>query len=432
MRDFLRELNEAGELVNVVKPVSRNFEAAAIMKKLDGKPVLFHKIKECDGFRLAANICGSRALLARALGVGEEAILKKLNDAIENPSKGRIVEDAPCQQVVERNPDLRKLPFLLFGQHDGGPYATAGIIIAHDKEYGFNASFHRLMLIDKNRVVARILPRHLDEFIRRGNRNVAITFGNHPAFMIAAAVTWKIGVSELDIANSLRRMRYARCVTNELLVPADCEVVMEGVVTDEWADEGPVFDITGTYDVVRKQRVIEIECLTMRRDPIFQAILLAGSEHRILMGTPREATIYKEVGKVCECLDVRLTPGGCKWLHAVVKIRKRHEDDGRKAIEAAFRGHGSLKHVVVVDEDIDVDDPVELEWAIATRVQLDKRLVLKPNEYGSSLDPSADQYTRKTCKAGIDATLPLDADPKLFRKARIPGEESIKIEEYMN
>ncbi|MEM1708089.1 MAG: UbiD family decarboxylase [Nitrososphaerota archaeon] len=431
MRDFLNELEKEGELINIVRPVSTKFEAAAIMKKLDGKPVLFHKLKECEGFKLVANVCGNRRILAKALGVSENAILRKLNDAIENPSKGEIVEDAPCQQVVDRKPDLRKLPFLIFGEHDGGPYATASIIIAYDREYGFNASFHRLMLIDRNKVVARILPRHLDEFIRRGNRNVAITFGNHPAFMIAAAVSWKIGISELDIANSLRKMRYARCVTNELLVPADCEGVMEGVVTDELADEGPIFDITGTYDVVRKQRVIEIECVTMRRDPIFQAILLAGSEHKTLMGTPREATIYKEVGKVCECLDVRLTPGGCKWLHAVVKIKKRHDDDGRKAIEAAFRGHGSLKHVIVVDEDINIDDPVELEWALATRVQLDKRLVLKPNEYGSSLDPSADQYTRKTCKAGIDATLPLGADLKLFKKATIPGEESIKIEDYI-
>jgi len=431
MRDFLSELEKEGELINIVKLVSTKFETAAIMKKLDGRPVLFHKIKECEGFKLAANICGSRRILAKALGVSEDDILRKLNDAIENPSKGEIVEDAPCQQVIDRNPDLRKFPFLLFGQYDGGPYTTASIIIAHDKEYGFNASFHRLMLIDKNRVVARILPRHLDEFIRRGNRNVAITFGNHPAFMIAAAVTWKIGVSELDIANSLRKMRYTKCVTNDLLVPADCEVVMEGVVTDEWADEGPIIDITGTYDVVRKQRVIEIECVTMRRDPIFQAVLLAGSEHKILMGTPREVAIYKEVGKVCECLDVRLTPGGCKWFNAVVKIRKRHADDGKKAIEAAFKGHGSLKHVLVVDEDINIDDPAELEWALATRVQMDKCLVLKPNEYGSSLDPSADQYTRKTCKAGIDATLPLDADPKLFKKAKIPGEESIKIEDYI-
>lgn len=431
IRGFLKELDTSGELINIKRPVSTIYEAAAIMKILDGKPILFHSIKECENFKLTANVVAGRRLLAKALKIHEGEVLERLIKAIENPTKGTIVDEAPCQEMIVKNPDLRKLPFLRFGEYDGGPYATAGIIIAYDKEYGFNASFHRLMLIDRKRVVARILPRHLDEYIRRGNRNVSIVFGSHPAFLISAAVSTKIGVSELDIANSLRRMSYVRCITNDLLVPGDCEVVLEGIVTDDWSDEGPVMDITGTYDVVRKQRVIEIECMTSRKDPIFHQILLGGIEHRTLMGLPREAAIYAEVKRVCDCLDAVLTWGGCKWLHAVVKIRKKHEDDGIKAIEAAFRAHGSLKHVVIVDEDIDINDPNDVEWAIATRVQLDKRLILKPGEYGSSLDPSADQYTRLTCKAGIDATIPIGADMKRFKRAKIPGEESIKIEDYI-
>ena len=431
-REFIRELDERGILIHVRKPVSARFEVAALMKKLDPRPVLFHRIREAPGFRLLGNLCADRRIVASALGVDEDEVLNRLAAAMNNPNPSKkIVKDPPCQEIVIRDPDLTKLPFLIFGERDGGPYLTSGIIIAYDREYGFNASYHRLMLIGRNRLVARILPRHLDEFIRRGARDVAIVIGNHPAFMLAAAVTWRIGVSELDIANALKPIRYARAVTSDLLVPADCELVLEGRITDELADEGPFIDITGTYDIVRKQRVIEIECMTMRRDPIFQQILPAGCEHRILMGMPREAAIYMEVSKVCDVVDVRLTPGGCNWLHCAISIRKRSDEDPRRVIEAALRAHRSLKHVIVVDEDIDLSDPVQLEWAIATRSQLDKDLILKPSEYGSSLDPSADQVTRRTCKAGLDATIPLNADRGKFMKAKIPGEDEIRLEDYL-
>jgi len=135
------------------------------------------------------------------------------------------------------------------------------------------------------------------------------------------------------------------------------------------------------------------------------------------MGMPREPTIFQEVKKACDCKRVNITPGGCSWLHAVVSISKKGEGDGKRAIEAAFAGHKSLKHVVIVDDDIDVDNPQEVEWAIATRVQADKSLVIKTNEKGSSLDPSADPHTYATAKMGIDATKPLVAHGKNFNKA---------------
>ena len=431
LREFLSELDELGILAKIDRRVSTKFEIPALIKKLDPRPVIFTNIDDHEEFRLAANISADRGLVAKSLNIGEGELLNKLIHAIENPSKGEIVKNAPCQEIIIHDPDLRRLPFLVFGERDGGPYLTAGIVIAYDPEYGFNASYHRLMLIGRNRLVARILPRHLNTYIERGNRDVAITIGNHPAFMLASAVSWKLGISELDIANALKPMKYTWTITNNLLVPADCEVVLEGRVTDEWTDEGPFIDITGTYDIVRKQRVIEIKCITMRRDTIFQQILPGGSEHRFLMGTPREATIFREVSKVCDVLDVRLTGGGCNWLHCVIKIRKKNEDDGRRAIEAAFKAHKSLKHVIVVDEDIDISDPNDVEWALATRTQLDKDLILKPGELGSSLDPSADQVNRITCKAGVDATIPLDEEREKFIKARIPGEDELKLEDYI-
>ena len=431
MRAFLAELDGTHDLAHVRREVSRRYEVAALSSKLDGKPILFEKIGESDGYRVATGVCGTRALLARALGVDPGGLLPTVLDSIENPKPFRTVKDAPCKEVVEEDVDLYRLPVLTHCEKDGGPYVTAAIVVAHDREYGYNASYHRLMLLGKDRVAARILPRHLDEFIRRGNRGVGIAIGNHPAFLFASAVSCEIGKSELAIANALKEMDYVKCITVDSLVPANCEIVLEGVVTDELVDEGPFPDIVGSYDIVRKQRVIKINRVTHRKDPIYQAILPGGIEHMFLMGTPREATMFREVSKVCECLDVRLTPGGSSWLHGVVKIRKRKEDDPKNALDAAFRGHSSLKQAVVVDEDIDIENPNAVEWAIATRTQMDKDLTLKPGELGSSLDPSADQVTRKTCKVAIDATIPFEARKDGFLKSIIPGADDIRVEDYL-
>jgi UbiD family decarboxylase len=431
LRDFLAELDGAGHLLHVKKKVSAVHEIAAVASRLDGRPVIFEKVRESEGYRVALGVCATRGALAKGVGVSEDLLLAKVLESIEDPKPFRIVGSAPCQEVVEDTVDLRRIPVLTHCEKDGGPYVTAGIVVARDKEYGYNASYHRLMLIGRDRLVARILPRHLDEFIRRGVRDVGISVGNHPAFLFAAAVSCEIGKSELAIANRLKETDFVKCGVSDSVVPAECELVLEGEVTDEYVDEGPFPDIIGAYDIVRKQRVIRIKRVTHRRNPIYQAIIPGGVEHRFLMGTPREATMFREVNKVCRCIDARLTAGGSSWLHGALRIRKEKQEDGKVALEAAFRGHPSLKHAVVVDEDIDIGDPEALEWAVATRAQLDRDLVLKPGELGSSLDPSADQVTRVTCKAGLDATLPLGASREPFVKARIPMAENVRMEDYL-
>ena len=431
MRRFLAELDGTGDLGHVERGVSTSYEIAGVASRLDGRPLLFENVKEAEGYRVATGVCPSRALLARSIGVRSDRLFPKVLGSIDSPRPFRTTDDAPCQEVVEDEVDLGRIPVLTHCEKDGGPYVTAGIVVVHDREYGYNASFHRLMLLGKDRAAVRILPRHLDEFVRRGNRKVGVAIGNHPAFLFASAVSCEIGKSELEIANGLKEMKFAKCLTNDSLVPSECEIVIEGEITDELVDEGPFPDIVGTYDIVRKQRVIKVSRVTHRKDPIYQAILPGGIEHRFLMGTPREATMYREVSRVCECLDVRLTVGGSSWLHAVVKIRKKTDDDARAALAAAFRGHPSLKQAVVVDEDVDIEDPSAVEWAVATRTQMDRDLVLRPGEYGSSLDPSADQVTRKTCKVEIDATVPSGAPKDGFVKSRNPMQDDIRAEDYL-
>ena len=431
VRGFLADLDASHDLAHVRREVSREYEIAALSNRLDGRPILFDKVREAEGYRVAIGVCGTRALLARALGTNPSELLPRVLESIENPRPFRIVDHAPCQEVVEDEVDLHRLPVLTHCEKDGGPYVTAGIAVAHDREYGYNASYHWLMLLGKDRVAARILPRHFDEFIKRGNREVGIAIGNHPAFLFASAVSCELGRSELAIANALKEMSFVKCMTNDSLIPADCEIVLEGTVTDELVDEGPFPDIVGSYDIVRKQRVIKINRITHRKDPIYQAILPGGIEHMFLMGTPREATMFREVSKTCMCLDVRLTVGGSSWLHGVVKIRKQREEDPKEALEAAFRGHPSLKQAIVVDEDINIEDPNAVESALATRTQMDRDLTLKPGELGSSLDPSADQVTRRTCKVAVDATIPFGAKNDGFLKSVIPGANDIRVEDYL-
>jgi predicted aconitase len=159
----------------------------------------------------------------------------------------------------------------------------------------------------------------------------------------------------------------------DVLVPAESEFVLEGTVyLDRTHPEGPFVDLTETYDVVRQEPVFVVKTITHRADAIWHALLPGALEHKLLMGMPREPTIFRKVNEVVRCLDVNINPGGCSWLHAIVQIDKQHEDDGKRAIQAAFEGHRSCKHVYVVDADIDIYNPQQVEWAMATRFQGDR------------------------------------------------------------
>jgi len=430
LREFLEDIKSRGTLIEIDKTVS-TAEIPALLKKLDGKPVVFNSVRGSP-YRVVGNICSSRDLLALALNVKREELTFQLVEAFEKRIPPEIVKSGRCQEVTEKV-DLNSLPILTHTAGDGGPYVTSGVLIIRDPEFGRNASIHRLMQLDDKRFAVRVVEeRDMDMYLKRagGELEVAICIGNHPSLLLAACTSLDITIDELEIANSLRELQLVKCSKVDLEVPADCEIVLEGRITNELVDEGPFLDLTGTYDIVRKQPVIEINHFTHAKNPIYQALLPGGLEHKLLMGLPREPAIYSEVNKVCECKNVLITPGGCSWLHGIVQIHKRSQEDGRKAIEAAFRAHRSMKHVVIVDEDIDIYDLNSVEYAIATRFQASKDMVLKRDK-GSSLDPSANQVTRETTKVGIDATIPFDKDRSHFLSVKVIGEDTIRVEDYV-
>jgi len=420
-RSFLKQLDKNGELIKIKKEVSTEYEMAGIIDALGEKPVFFEKVKE-SSIPVVGGLVSSKELIARALDIEKEQLLPKLSNAIENPVRPNVAESGECQEIVEKDIDLTKLPIMKYTEKDGGKYIASAICVIKDPELGRNTCFHRLMLLDKNRFVARIVEeRGTDTALNKsgGELDIAVCIGNSTAVLLAASTSLPKGVDEMGMANALEKTELVRCKTIDVEVPKDCEIVLEGRITKERASEGPFLDLTGIMDRVRQQPVIEIKCITHRENPIYQTILAGRNEHKFLMGMPKAPTIFNEVNKVCECKDVYITPGGCSWLHAVVQIKKRNPDDGKKAIEAAFKGHRSLKHCVVVDDDINIYDPNDVEWAIATRFQADKDAVIFPKQRGSSLDPSGDLTEGKkatTCKMGLDATIPFQKTGKGFKK----------------
>lgn len=421
-REFFNELDAKGMITRIKKEVDPRYEIGTIMKKLDGRALLFENVKGHD-MPVLANICATREQVALGLGIRPDKILDKLSSAIESPKEPGTADPSDYQEV---DPDLSRLPILTYYPGDGGPYVASGIVIAEDGDLGMNASYQRAMILGKDSFVMRILPRDFNTFLEKGNSEFAFCIGNSIPVMIASAVSTRTGNSELAIANALGKTDLVELGGRK--VP-QAEIVIIAENTGKKAKEGPFLDLTETPDIVREERVMKVKKIFVRKDAVFHALLPGGLEHKTLMGMPREPTIFREVAKECDVKDVLITPGGCSWLHAAVSIKKKKPDDGKKAIESAFAGHKSMKHVFVVDDDVDIHDPNEIEWAMATRFQGNKDIVMKEGVKGSSLDPSSDTATRETCKMGFDLTIPSDKDPKHFKKPELPMD--IDPEDYL-
>jgi 2,5-furandicarboxylate decarboxylase 1 len=416
IRSFVAAAESKGWLRRITTPVDPRLELAQVVHALGEEPVLFESVAGWSG-QVLAGVCSRRRHFALALGVEEAALLPTMVRALREPDPALASWEGtpPCQEALVTEVDLQRLPILTHFAADGGPYVTAGVAVVCDPELGRNLAFHRLMLVGPRTFTVRLVEgrgTHTAWQRSAGRLPMAVCLGAPLAVQLAAAMSPAPGVDELSIANALSPTSVTRAVGLDLEIPAESEIVLEGYLTKELGAEGPFVDLTRTRDFVRQQPFFVVERLTQRRDPIYQALLPGGYEHKLLMGMPREPTIYDAVNRVCICRDVVITPGGGYWLHAVVQISKHSAGDGRAAIEAAFRGHSSLKHVVVVDEDVDPHSAEDVEWAIATRFQADRDLLLLHDQPSSSLDPSARHVPgqkARSSKMGLDATIHWDS-----------------------
>jgi len=439
LRSYLQQLTSSGEILTLDAPVSKTYEMAGILKSAEPRPVMFENVKESP-FHVLGNLLCSKAAFANYLGIQVKDIIPSLMRSIELRTPCPIIPSALCQEVVIEQPDLDDLPILRHCALDGGNYISSGVFITRHPKYGQNLDFHRAMQFSKTEMAIRVVHgRHFHRFLEElGSLDVAVCIGVPPHVLVAAATSVELGIDELEIANAISKLcmneplELVHTKTVDLFVPAEAEFVLEGTVySNRRHIEGPFVDITETYDIVRNEPVFEVKTITHRKDAIWHALLPGALEHKLLMGMPREPIIFKKVNEVVRCLDVNINPGGCSWLHAIVQIDKQSEEDGKKAVRAAFAGHRSCKHVFVVDKDIDIYNAQEVEWALATRFQGEADLVIKPKEPGSSLDPSSERNeagTHLTTKLGFDLTKPLFTRGKDFDKARFP---MVDIDQYI-
>jgi len=431
LRDFLKQREKEKEVLHVKDEVSTRFEIPHVMRSFgaEGPILLFEKVKDFET-KVVANVCGTRKRICRALGVDKDELYGKLIEAWRSPRKPKIVDDGAVKETVEKSVDLSKIPVLTHFERDAGAYVTSGIVHAKSADGKIeNVSVHRLQMLGKQHLAIRLVPRHLFKLWRMAKENgkdldVAIAIGVHPAILLAASSPLPFGVCEFDVADKLTNggLRLTRCEHVDACAPADAELVLEGRISaSKEVAEGPFVDVTGTYDVQRKQPVVDVIGVMHRRDYVYHGLLSSGAEHRLLMGLPHEVLIWEAVSKmVPKVCAVNLSTGGSGWLHAVISIEKQLDGDGKNALLAAFGAHASLKHAVVVDSDIDVFDASDVEWAVATRFQANEDLIVIKNVRGSTLDSSADQETGLTTKMGVDATRPFAKPKEKFERARIP------------
>lgn len=438
LRSYLSQIKKSKELKIVKTKVSTKFEIAGITAKVDGSyAVLFENIKESD-FSLVSNLVGTRKRFAMAVGGTEQNIHEKIISAIKKAKKPKIISSGQFMENKSKN--LFSMPIVTHFEKESGPFITSSIVYAKNPETGKqNSSFHRLMPIDKTHFSIRMVEgRHLDRcFVDAKEHDedlkVAITIGVHPAISIAGAYQAEWGKDEINIANSILggKLTLAKLPSTGLNVPSGAEIVMEGKILRDKTHREWMVEMLQTYDHKRLQPVFELENLYFRNNPIFHDVLSGYSEHRLLMGMPIESKLNGELKKAFpQTKQVSMTNGGCNWLHAVVQIKKKTESDPKKIIKKTFDSHRSLKQVTVVDEDIDPNNAESVEYAMATRFQADKDLIIIKKVRGSSLDPSSDQKKLQTAKLGIDATRSFSKRPEGFELAKIPKINKIKLEKY--
>lgn len=412
-RGFLKQMEEKGRVIHVPGQISSEYEVPKRSVETDDI-LMFDFVDDAHGgkHRVVMNLLATRASLADAVMVLEEELVSHLA-ACSYQGEVREGETLVCDEV-----DLDALPIMRHFPGDAGRYITAGVVFS---EYGgvANASVHRMLVDGKKRLIARLVEgRHthalLCSALKAGERlPVAIAIGLHPLVLYASCCRVPQGKELSFAAELLGGTIHVRKLSNGVRVP-DAEIILEGSIGPELFSEGPFVDITGTYDPIRMQHGIELTGMWTKEDPIYHGILPAGSEHKLLMGAPYEPLIYRSVAQVTEVVDVILTRGGAGYLHAFVQIKKRTDGDGKNAIMAAFAAHTSLKHVVIVDSDIAIHDPLDVEFAIATRVRADQDLMIISGVRGSSLDPSR-IGDGLNVKMGIDATMPLGKEGEFVR-----------------
>ena len=413
LRDYLALLAGRGELRVVEEQVDPRYEVSAHLALNGAGPALRFDRVAGSGMRVVGNVLCSRERIALGLKTSLARLQGAIVAAIEAPLAPRAVGEAPCQEVVEARPDLAALPIPTFFEHETGPYLTAGIIAARDVETGAaNLSYARLKPLGGNRAFIGIAPNHhLAVMARRAAGRgkvlpIAVTLGNSPAVSIAAALYLAYGEDELRVAGGLlgEPLEAARAKGADILVPAHCEIVLEGLLdAQETVEEGPVSEYHGMYENYGRGYVVRFERLTRRRDAMLQVIQPGCYPEHVQIGAEAIAAgLARRMKESFDVCAIAVTAGGAGRLHVVAALKGLREGEASAAMFAVWSAVNLVKQVTVVDEDVDPWDPVRVELALATRMRADRDLIVAPAMPSNRSDPLAREGM--VPKLGIDAT----------------------------
>lgn len=436
LRDWLDHLAARDRLALIRPGLSLKHEVAAVAKRLDGRKATLFPRPSGHAIPVVSGLVSDRGWMAEAMGVAPGQVLQRFQDAAAHPMPCREVESAPVQEIVHDRVDLAaQLPIPTHNELDSGAYITAGLLIARNPRNGIqNVSIHRLQISGPDRMGVLLLPRHTLAYLQLAEEagrdlEIAVAVGVDPLTLLASQAIAPLDTDELEIAGALHGapLDVVRCRTNAVRVPASAEIVIEGrVLLHDREPEGPFGEFPQYYGERAKRHVVQVDTVTHRADPIFHTIVGGGLEHLLLGGIPREATLLAHLRRSFPGVrDIHLARGGVCRYHLYVQLEQRSEGEAKNVILGAFGSHYDIKHVVVVDPDVDIHDPNEVEWAVATRFQADRDLVVVANAQGSRLDPSTRDGVG--AKMGLDATVPPGAPPLKFKRISIPGEREFDL-----
>lgn len=444
-RDFLADLEAAGELRRIGAEVDLRDVSALVIQA--PQALFLDRLRDYPGWRLAGGLVATRRRLALAMGCSENDVAARFEQGLSRLIEPVMVEAAPCQEIVRTGAevDLAALPYPLMHVFDGGPYISGTFVTSKDPEFGRNVGSYRLMYRTPNETgIDLVSPSDMRFYYQRQldrgrPLEIAVAIGVHPYEMLAASYKAPIDMDEYAVAGSLHgaQVPLVKCKTVDLEVPADAEIVLEGeLLPIGWsADEGPFGEFSQISGDVKWNPVFRVKCITHRKDPIFYFLQMPWENDWLAAPVTEAAGLRALRNASVQPVAIRAPVGSCGYWTLIASIKKR-PGEGKNAL-LALLSVAEVKLAIVTDEDIDIHNPDDLDWALTFRVQADRDVIIVQGARGKHIDPSIKAWELgkgglpTTAKLGIDATIPEGVPKQFYKRIEYYGKNRVRLEDYL-